>query len=96
VQALGQIELYRFSNNGGLSSEGGNLYKETEASGTATAGTAGENGYGTVLAQYLEKGNVQMVNELVNLITAQRAYEINSRSIRVGDEMLRELNQLVR
>ncbi|MHC4524398.1 MAG: flagellar basal-body rod protein FlgG [Planctomycetota bacterium] len=96
VQALGQIELYRFSNNGGLSSEGGNLYKETEASGTATAGNPGENGYGTILAQYLEKGNVQMVNELVNLITAQRAYEINSRSIRVGDEMLRELNQLVR
>jgi flagellar basal-body rod protein FlgG len=96
VQALGQIELYRFSNNGGLSSEGGNLYKETEASGTATAGTAGENGYGTILAQYLEKGNVQMVNELVNLITAQRAYEINSRSIKVGDEMLQQLNQLVR
>ena len=48
------------------------------------------------MTQYLEKGNVQMVNELVNLITAQRAYEINSRSIKVGDEMLRELNQLVR
>lgn len=95
-QVIGTIELYRFPNNAGLSSEGGNLYKETESSGTAVAGNPGENGYGTILSSYLEKSNVQMVNELVNLITAQRAYEINSRCIRVGDEMLREMNQLVR
>ncbi|MHC5083160.1 MAG: flagellar basal-body rod protein FlgG [Planctomycetota bacterium] len=96
TQVLGTIQLYRFANNGGLSAEGGNLYKETDSSGTATAGNPGENGYGSIQSNYLEKGNVQMVNELVNLITAQRAYEINSRCIRVGDDMLRDLNQLVR
>ena len=96
TQVVGQIELYRFPNNAGLSAEGQNLFRETEASGTAIAGIPGEEGYGTILSRYLEKSNVQMVNELVNLITAQRAYEINSRSIRTGDEMLRELNQLVR
>lgn len=96
IQVVGQIELYRFPNNAGLSAEGQNLYKETEASGTSIAGTPGQDGYGTILAQYLEKSNVQMVTELVNLITAQRAYEVNSRCIRTGDEMLRELNQLVR
>ncbi len=93
---IGTIELYRFTNPAGLSSEGGNLYRETEASGTATSGTAGENGFGSILSKYLEKSNVQMVNELVNLITAQRGYEINSRTIRVGDNMLRKLNMLIR
>lgn len=96
TQTLGQIQLYRFPNNGGLSSVGDNLYKETEASGVAIAGNAGENGCGTILSRYLEKSNVQLVNELVNLITAQRAYEVNSRCIRTGDDMLKELNQLVR
>ncbi|MCE5186737.1 MAG: flagellar basal-body rod protein FlgG [Planctomycetaceae bacterium] len=95
-QVIGSVQLYRFPNNAGLTAEGGNLYKETGASGTAVAGNPGENGYGTILSQYLEKSNVEMVTELVNLITAQRAYEINSRCIRVGDDMLKELNQLVR
>ena len=96
TQVVGTIELYRFSNPAGLTAEGGNLYRETEASGAAIAGTAGENGFGPILSQYLEKSNVQMVNELVNLITAQRAYEINSRTIRTGDNMLQQLNQLIR
>jgi len=95
-QVIGSIQLYRFPNNAGLASEGANLYRETGASGTAVAGNPGENGYGTILSQYLEKSNVEMVNELVNLITAQRAYEINSRCIRVGDDMLRDMNQLIR
>ncbi len=95
-QVVGTIEVYRFPNAAGLSSEGDNLLRETEASGSATAGTPGEQGYGTILSKYLEKSNVQMVSELVNLITAQRGYEINSRCIRVGDNMLRELNQLIR
>ncbi|GAH39556.1 unnamed protein product [marine sediment metagenome] len=93
--AVGTLDLYRFPNNAGLSAEGGNLYMETEASGTATAGTAGEEGYGSILSKFLEKSNVEMVNELVNLITAQRGYEINSRCIRVGDMMLRKLNMLI-
>jgi flagellar basal-body rod protein FlgG len=68
----------------------------TEASGTALTGTPGESGYGTIQAGFLEKSNVQMVTELVNLITAQRAYEINSRAIKAGDDMLRTANGIVR
>jgi flagellar basal-body rod protein FlgG len=92
---VGTLDLYRFPNSAGLSAEGGNLFMETEASGTATAGTAGESGYGSILSKFLEKSNVEMVNELVNLITAQRGYEINSRIIKVGDRMLRKLNGLI-
>lgn len=95
-QVAGTIDLYRFINPAGLSSEGGNLYRETPASGAATSGTAGEDGFGSILSKTLEKSNVEMVTELVNLITAQRGYEINSRSIRVGDNMLRTTNQLIR
>jgi len=93
---VGTIQLARFPNASGLSSEGDNLYAETEASGTPTTGTAGDNGFGTIQAAFLEKSNVQMVTELVNLITAQRAYEINSRAIRAGDEMLQTANNIVR
>ena len=92
----GTIQLVRFPNPAGLSSEGDNLLAETEASGTPTTGTAGENGFGTIQSAFLEKSNVQMVSELVNLITAQRAYEINSRAIKAGDDMLRTANQIVR
>ncbi|NLH15230.1 MAG: flagellar basal-body rod protein FlgG [Phycisphaerae bacterium] len=95
-QVLGNLQLYRFQNPAGLSSEGGNLYRETEASGSATAGTPGEQGYGSILSKYVEKSNVQMVSELVNLITAQRGYEINSRVIRVGDNMLTQLGTIIR
>ena len=93
---VGTIQLARFPNPSGLSSEGDNLYGQTEASGTPTTGTAGENGFGTIQASFLEKSNVQMVTELVNLITAQRAYEINSRAIRAGDDMLQTANNIVR
>ena len=91
---VGNIQLVRFPNPSGLSSEGDNLLAETEASGTPTTGTPGENGFGTILAGFLEKSNVQMVTELVNLITAQRAYEINSRAIKAGDDMLRAANNI--
>jgi flagellar basal-body rod protein FlgG len=93
---VGNIQLARFPNPSGLSSEGDNLLAETEASGTPTTGTPGESGFGTIQAGFLEKSNVQMVTELVNLITAQRAYEINSRAIRAGDDMLRTAGQIVR
>jgi flagellar basal-body rod protein FlgG len=92
----GPIQLARFPNPSGLSSEGDNLFAETEASGTPLTGNPGENGFGTIQSGFLEKSNVQMVTELVNLITAQRAYEINSRAIRAGDDMLRTANQIVR
>jgi flagellar basal-body rod protein FlgG len=91
---VGTIQLVRFPNPSGLSSEGDNLLAETEASGTPTTGTAGENGFGTIQSGFLEKSNVQMVTELVNLITAQRAYEINSRAIKAGDDMLRTANAI--
>jgi flagellar basal-body rod protein FlgG len=93
---VGTIELARFANPTGLSSEGDNLFAETEASGTATTGIAGESGFGTIQSGFLEKSNVQMITELVNLITAQRAYETNSRAIRAGDEMLRKAIQMAR
>ena len=93
---VGTLQLARFPNPAGLSSEGDNLLAETGASGTPTTGTAGESGFGTIQPGFLEKSNVQMVSELVNLITAQRAYEINSRAIKAGDDMLRTANQIVR
>ncbi len=96
ISVVGTIQMVRFPNPSGLSNEGDNLLAETAASGTATAGTAGENGFGSIQSGFLEKSNVQMVTELVNLITAQRAYEINSRAIRAGDEMLRTANNIGR
>lgn len=93
--SVGTLTLVRFPNAAGLSSEGENLMKETEASGTAITGTAGQDGCGSLQQGFLEKSNVQMVTELVNLIKAQRAYEINSRAIRAGDEMLNTANRLI-
>ncbi len=95
ISVVGTIQLARFSNPSGLSSEGDNLLAETDASGTPITGTPGENGMGTIQSGFLEKSNVQMVTELVNLITAQRAYEINSRAIKAGDDMLRTANSIV-
>jgi len=93
---VGTIQLVRFPNPSGLSNEGDNLLAETPASGTPTTGTAGESGFGTIQAGFLEKSNVQMVTELVNLITAERAYEVNSRAIKAGDDMLRTATNIVR
>jgi flagellar basal-body rod protein FlgG len=96
TSVAGTIQLARFLNPAGLSSEGDNLLAETEASGTPVTGTPGQNGFGSIQSGFLEKSNVQMVTELVNLITAQRAYEINSRAIRAGDDMLRTANEIAR
>ena len=93
---VGNIQLARFANPSGLSSEGDNLLAQTEASGSPLTGTAGENGFGQIQAGFLEKSNVQMITELVNLITAQRAYETNSRAILAADEMLRQAIQIAR
>jgi flagellar basal-body rod protein FlgG len=94
-QSLGQIQLVRFSNPAGLSSEGGNLFSETPASGSPIADIPGNNGLGFIEQGMLERSNVQMVHELVRMITAQRAYEINSRAIKAGDEMLTTANRLI-
>ena len=93
--AVGTLQLVRFSNPSGLTSEGCNLLAETPASGSPTSGTAGQDGFGEIQQGFLERSNVQMVTELVSLITAQRAYEINSRAIRAGDEMLTTANRLI-
>ena len=84
---LGTIPLYRFVNPMGLQNEGGNLYSATPASGDAEVGIFGTN-VGLLRQGFIEGSNVEVVRELVSLITAQRAYEINSRAIQAGDEML--------
>jgi len=89
-----QLTLARFANEPGLQSLGGNLYASTAASGTATTGQAGTNGFGTTLQGYLEGSNVNIVEEMVNLITAQRAYEINSKSVQASDQMLQNVAQM--
>ena len=96
IQNVGQLNVARFQNPAGLSSEGGNLYAETAASGPALPGQPGLNGNGTLLGGFLERSNVEVVTELISLITAQRAYEINSRAIRAGDEMLSTTTDIVR
>ena len=93
---VGTIELAKFINPAGLKSIGRNLFLETAASGGVETGTAGEQGYGTILQGYLEMSNVNVVDEMVDMITAQRAYEMNSKAITTSDEMLKTANSLVR
>ena len=93
-QALGQIQLANFVNSAGLSSLGQNLYQETAASGTPTTTVPGSNGAGRLSQSYVETSNVNVVEELVGLIQAQRAYEINSKAISTSDQMLQRLSQL--
>lgn len=92
----GQIQLFRFPNTAGMENLGSNLYAATGASGAEQAGTPQTPGYGSLRQGFIEGSNVEVVSELVSLITAQRAYEINSRAIRAGDEMLSNTGQLVR
>ena len=97
VQTTGPtIELARFANPAGLQNLGGNLFAETAASGPETLGAPETAGFGQLRQRFLEGANVEVVGELVSLITAQRAYEINSRAIRAGDEMLSTASDLVR
>ena len=91
-----RIQLARFNNPAGLASLGGNLYQETPSSGTPNVGNAGEAGVGSLVQGYLETSNVNVAEEMVNMILAQRAYEINSKSIQTSDQMMEQLNQLKR
>ncbi len=93
---VGQLELYRFVNPGGLQAIGENLFKVTNASGNAIAGRPGFNGTGQILHKFLEQSNVSVVNEMVNMIVAQRAYELNSKAIQTSDTMLGIANNLKR
>lgn len=92
---IGTLELATFTNNSGLTAIGKNLFTESAASGTAQTGTPGANGVGTLLQNYLEGSNVNIVEELASMITTQRAYEINSKSIQTSDQMMQTTNQLI-
>jgi flagellar basal-body rod protein FlgG len=87
-QTLGQFELARFPNEGGLQAMGDNLYTATLASGTVVTGLPGAPGFGTLQQNYVETSNVNPVTEITDLITAQRAYEMNSKVITAADQML--------
>jgi flagellar basal-body rod protein FlgG len=91
---VGTIQLVNFVNPAGLQSMGENMYLETAASGTANTNTPGTNGLGLLQQSYVETSNVNVVEELVNMIQTQRAYEINSKSIQTADQMLQRLAQL--
>jgi len=93
---VGQIEVVSFPNNTGLSAQGENVYFETIASGAPVPGIPGIEGRGSLLGGHLEIANVKAVEEVVRLIEAQRAYEMNSKSIQTADEMLRQVNELKR
>ena len=94
LEDLGQLELARFVNPAGLEALGGNLLAETDASGPATIGTPGSDGFGVVQQGFLESSNVNAVQELTALIAAQRAYELNSKIISAADNMLGTVTQL--
>jgi flagellar basal-body rod protein FlgG len=91
---VGQLQLAMFPNEVGLQAEGQNLFVETAASGNAVTGTAGSNGFGNVQQGFVETSNVNVVTEITNLISAQRAYEMNSKVITSSDEMLSTLTNL--
>ncbi len=91
---VGQLQLASFINPAGLEPKGGNLFAETAASGAPQAGTPGLNGLGMVTQGFVETSNVNVVEELVQMIQTQRAYELNSKSIQTSDQMLQRLSQL--
>ena len=93
---VGQLTGVRFANNAGLRAVGKNLYQETESSGTPTTGIFSENGFGRVSQGFIESSNVSVVEQVVNMITAQRAYEASSKGITTADEMLSQAINLKR
>ena len=95
-QLLGQLGLVAFANDSGLQPLGSNLYRETSASGQPIAGTAGEEGIGRIHQGYLEDSNVDPIKEITELISAQRAYEMNSKVIQAVDEMASAVSKGIR
>jgi flagellar basal-body rod protein FlgG len=93
---LGQIQLARFSNPAGLDAEGGNVFRETKASGMPFVDHPGAEGFGNVRQGYLESSNVEVVSEMVNLIEAQRAYETNSKMVQAAEDMMSVTNSIKR
>ena len=95
-EALGSIQLARFQNPSGLTPIGKNLYLSTPASGNAIVDSPGSGNMGSLTQGFLERSNVSLVEEMVDMITAQRAYEVNSKAIQSADQMLQTTNNLVR
>src|SRR5262249_41929252 len=95
-QQVGTLELATFRNPAGLASLGGNLYQASAASGDPEVGAPGTDGRGTIAQGYLEDSNVSVVEEMVTMILSQRAYEANSKVVKASDEMLQQVNSLVR
>lgn len=95
-QEVGSIQLVNFINPAGLESLGRNLFAKTEASGEPVPGIPGQDGLGTIAQGFLEMSNVKVVEEMVNMILAQRAYEVNSKTIQTADEMLSIANNIRR
>ena len=93
-QQLGQLQIVNFINAAGLESIGGNLYIESVASGAPTQGTPGQNGLGVLKQGYVEQSNVSVAEELINMIQAQRGYDVNTRVVRASDEVLQRLAQV--
>src|SRR4051794_15250812 len=93
-QTVGQVQLEVFPNEAGLEAQGENLFLETSASGQPVSGNPATPGFGKVMQGFIETSNVNVVSEITNLITAQRAYEMNSRVITASDDMLSTLNNL--
>jgi flagellar basal-body rod protein FlgG len=93
-QSLGQINLVNFINPAGLKALGKNVYAPSASSGQPQQGTPGQQGFGQIASQQLEGSNVNIVDEMVNMITAQRSYETNSKVIQASDQMLQYMNQL--
>jgi flagellar basal-body rod protein FlgG len=93
-QTVGQLELANFPNEAGLAQQGNNLLTETPASGAATTGNPGTTAFGTIQQGFIETSNVNIVSEITNLISAQRAYEMNSKVIQTSDQMMSTLNQI--
>ena len=96
VSQIGQIEIVNFMNPSGLLAMGGNAYQASEASGAPTQGVPGNNGMGTLEQGQLETSNVNIVTEMVNMIQAQRAYEMNSKVMQAADQMLQVSNNVVK
>jgi len=95
-ESVGQIELARFLNPSGLTATGHNLFATNEATGDPLLGVPGQDGFGTMTQGFLEQSNVSAAEELVNMIVAQRAYELNSRAVQTSDDMLAATNAMKR
>jgi flagellar basal-body rod protein FlgG len=95
-QQVGTIELVRFSNPAGLEAIGHNLFRETVASGPPIVGNPGEEGFGTINQGFVEMSNVNVIEEMIGMITAQRAYEINSKAIQTSEDLLETVTNIKR